>query len=145
NNYGPCQFPEKLIPLIILNALEGKPLPIYGDGKNERDWLYVDDHVRALVLALERGGVGETYVIGGREPRQNIEVVERVCKVLDAVLPRKRSYLELITFVSDRPGHDRRYAIDFTKIETDLGWRPEETFETGIEKTVRWYLENEAW
>lgn len=145
NNYGPYQFPEKLIPLIILNALERKPLPIYGDGKYERDWLYVDDHVKALVLALERGRVGETYVIGGRAPRQNIEVVLRICEVLDRLVPRERSYCELITFVKDRPGHDRRYAIDPTKIETELGWRQEGTFETGIEKTVRWYLENEAW
>lgn len=145
NNYGPYQFPEKLIPLTILNALEGKSLTIYGDGKNDRDWLYVDDHVRALVLALERGRVGETYVIGGREPRQNIDVVQRVCEILDRLRPRKCSYRELITFVKDRPGHDRRYAIDPSKIETELGWRPEETFETGLEKTVHWYLENEDW
>lgn len=145
NNYGPFQFPEKLVPLTILNALEGKPLPIYGDGKNERDWLYVDDHAKALVLTLERGRAGETYVIGGRAPRQNIEVVQRICEILDRLVPRTGSYAKLITFMADRPGHDRRYAIDPIKIETELGWRPDEAFETGLEKTVRWYLANESW
>ncbi len=145
NNYGPYHFPEKLIPLIILNALEEKSLPVYGDGRQERDWLFVGDHVRALVLALQKGRPGETYIVGGRAPMQNIAVVERVCDILDdlrlAVRPRRR----LIEFVPDRPGHDRRYAIDPVKIENELGWRPLETFATGIEKTVRWYLESEHW
>ncbi len=145
NNYGPYQFPEKLIPLVLINALEGKPLPVYGDGLNERDWLFVDDHVRALALALERGRVGETYTIGGRALRTNIEVVEKVCAALDRLRPAARPRRELIAFVADRPGHDRRYAIDPTKIERELGWRADETFESGIERTVRWYLDNESW
>jgi dTDP-glucose 4,6-dehydratase len=145
NNYGPYHFPEKLIPLVLLNALEGKPLPVYGDGKNERDWLYVDDHVQALALVAERGRVGETYVIGGRAPRQNIEVVERLCDIIDRLVPGSASRRDLITFVADRPGHDRRYAIDSARIEAELGWRAQETFESGLEKTVRWYLTNEAW
>ena len=145
NNYGPYHFPEKLIPLVLLNALEGRPLPVYGDGRNERDWLYVDDHVRALTLVAEKGRVGETYIIGARAPRQNIEIVQRICDVLDQLAPRARPHRELISFVKDRPGHDRRYAIDPSKIETELGWQPEETMESGLEKTVRWYLENEAW
>lgn len=147
NNYGPYHFPEKLIPLVLLNALEGKPLPVYGDGKQERDWLYVDDHVKAIVRVLEKGRIGETYIVGGQAPRQNIEVVQRLCDILDRLRPRtgqppRRS---LITYVADRPGHDRRYAINCTKIEKVLGWRAEETFETGLEKTVRWYLDNATW
>lgn len=145
NNYGPYQFPEKLIPHMLINALEGVPLPVYGDGLHQRDWLFVEDHVRGLVLALERGRVGEIYAIGGRAPRTNIEVVETLCATLDRLRPAARPYRELITFVADRPGHDRRYAIDPTKIETELGWRAEETFESGIERTVRWYLDNERW
>lgn len=145
NNYGPYHFPEKLIPLIILNALEGRPLPVYGDGRQERDWLYVDDHVRALVLALEKGKVGETYIVGGRAPMQNIEVVERICDLLDEARPGTSPRRDLITFVADRPGHDRRYAIDPSKIEGQLGWRAEENFASGIAKTVDWYLDNEAW
>lgn len=145
NNYGPYQFPEKLIPHMLISALEGVPLPLYGDGLHQRDWLFVEDHVRGLVLALERGHVGETYVIGGRAPRTNIEVVETLCATLDRLRPAARPYRELITFVADRPGHDRRYAIDPTKIETELGWRADETFESGIDRTVRWYLDNERW
>jgi dTDP-glucose 4,6-dehydratase len=150
NNYGPYHFPEKLIPLVLLNALEGKPLPVYGDGRQERDWLYVDDHVRAITLVLERGRVGETYIVGGRAPRRNLEVVERLCDILDGLRPTPASTngaprRSLITFVKDRPGHDQRYAIDPTKIETELGWRAQETFATGLEKTVQWYLDNEAW
>ncbi len=145
NNYGPYHFPEKLIPLIILNALEGKSLPVYGDGRQERDWLFVDDHVRALVLALEKGRTGQTYIVGGRAPMQNLEVVERICEILDGLRPMGEPRQRLIEFVPDRPGHDRRYAIDPVKIESELGWRPLETFATGIEKTVRWYLESEHW
>ena len=145
NNYGPYHFPEKLIPLVLLNALEGKPLPVYGDGRQERDWLFVDDHVRAIALVLEKGRVGETYIVGGRAPRANIEVVERLCDIIDELRPVDQPRRNLITFVKDRPGHDRRYAIDPTKIETELGWRAQETFESGMEKTVRWDLENEAW
>ncbi len=145
NNYGPYHFPEKLIPLVLLNALEGKPLPIYGDGRQIRDWLYVDDHVSALTLAVERGRVGETYNVGGRAPMENITIVEHICDLLDRLRPAAKPRRELMTFVADRPGHDRRYAIDPTKIETELGWRSKETFGSGIEKTVRWYLENEAW
>ena len=145
NNYGPCHFPEKLIPLVLLNALEAKPLPVYGDGKQERDWLYVDDHARALTLAVERGRVGQTYNVGGRAPMHNLAVVERICDLLDRLRPIGIKRRSLITFVADRPGHDRRYAIDPSKIETELGWRAQETFDTGIEKTVQWYLDNEAW
>lgn len=145
NNYGPFHFPEKLIPLVILNALEGKPLPVYGKGENIRDWLYVDDHARALFLALTRGQPGETYNIGGRNERRNIDVVHRICAALDRLHPAGAPHDRLITFVADRPGHDRRYAIDATKIETELGWRAEETFESGIDKTVAWYLANEWW
>ena len=145
NNYGACQFPEKLIPLTILNALEEKPLPVYGDGRQVRDWLHVDDHVRALVCVLERGRVGETYLVGGRAPTENIDVVERVCELIDVFRPAAAPRRRLITFVADRPGHDRRYAIDPTKIETELGWRAEETFGTGLAKTVQWYLANESW
>ena len=145
NNYGPYHFPEKLIPLVILNALDGKPLPVYGDGRQERDWLYVDDHARAIALVLERGRIGQTYNVGGRAPMQNLDVVERICDILDKFRPGKVPRRSLITFVKDRPGHDRRYAIDPTKIETELSWRSQETFATGIEKTIRWYLDNEHW
>lgn len=145
NNYGPYHFPEKLIPLILLNALEGKPLPVYGDGRQVRDWLYVDDHVKALTLVVERGQVGETYNVGGRAPMENIAVVTEICDILDELRPGPRPRRELITYVPDRPGHDRRYAIDPSKIESELGWRAEETFATGIAATVKWYLDNEAW
>jgi dTDP-glucose 4,6-dehydratase len=145
NNYGPYHFPEKLIPLVLLNALEGKPLPVYGDGRQVRDWLYVDDHVRALTLVVEKGRVGETYNIGGRAPMENIAVVEEICDVLDTLRPARGSRRDLITYVTDRPGHDRRYAIDPSKIETELGWRAEQTFGTGIAATVAWYLDNEWW
>jgi dTDP-glucose 4,6-dehydratase len=145
NNYGPFHFPEKLIPLVILNAMHGKPLPVYGTGANIRDWLYVEDHARALHLVLMRGRLGEKYNIGGRNERRNIDVVERICACLDAMAPRETPYRDLITFVADRPGHDQRYAIDASKLESELGWHAAETFETGIEKTVRWYLENEWW
>jgi len=155
NNYGPYQFPEKLIPLTLLNALEGKPLPIYGDGLNIRDWLYVEDHCAGILLVLERGRLGEKYNIGGRNERTNLEVVDRICDALEAIVPAVqnpalaarglRTYHELKTFVSDRPGHDRRYAIDATKIHTELGWEPSHAFESGIQHTVRWYLENRAW
>jgi dTDP-glucose 4,6-dehydratase len=146
NNYGPFQFPEKLIPLLILNAQQGKPLPVYGDGKNVRDWLYVEDHCEAIAAVLARGKPGETYNIGGSNEKPNIEIVHRVCDLLDEVSPAKGgSRRELITFVKDRPGHDRRYAIDARKIERELQWKPKETFDTGLRKTVRWYLENEAW
>ncbi len=145
NNYGPFQFPEKLIPLMILNARDGKALPVYGDGKNVRDWLYVEDHCTAIVIVLRMGKPGETYNIGGWNEKQNLEIVETICNFVDEFAPRPGSRRELITFVKDRPGHDRRYAMDARKIERELGWRPKETFETGIRKTVRWYLENEAW
>jgi dTDP-glucose 4,6-dehydratase len=145
NNYGPYHFPEKLIPLVILNALHGKPLPVYGKGENIRDWLYVEDHARALALIVERGRIGEKYNVGGRNERRNIDVVERICAILDRLRPRGEPHAGLITFVTDRPGHDQRYAIDAGKLETELGWRAEETFDTGIEKTVRWYLDNEWW
>jgi dTDP-glucose 4,6-dehydratase len=146
NNYGRFQFPEKLIPLIILNARAGKPLPVYGDGQNVRDWLYVDDHCEAIAIVLARGRIGDTYNIGGGNEKRNIEIVEIVCDIVDEIAgPREAPRRELITFVKDRPGHDRRYAMDASKIERDLGWRPRETFKTGISKTVRWYLENEDW
>jgi dTDP-glucose 4,6-dehydratase len=145
NNYGPYHFPEKLIPLTILNALAGERLPVYGKGENIRDWLYVEDHARALDLIAERGRVGETYNVGGRNERRNIDVVRRICAVLDELAPSNRPRDELIEFVTDRPGHDARYAIDATRLETELGWRAEENFDTGIEKTVRWYLENDWW
>ena len=149
NNYGPYQFPEKLIPLIILNALEAKNLPIYGDGKQIRDWLYVDDHARALLHVALTGEIGETYNIGGHNEMQNIEVVRTVCSILDELVPSKidgiKQYKELIIYVGDRAGHDIRYAIDATKIENELGWTPDETFETGIRKTVQWYLDNNIW
>ncbi len=145
NNYGPYHFPEKLIPLMILNALEGKELPIYGSGLNIRDWLYVEDHVRGLFTVASRGRVGEKYNIGGRNERTNLEVVTRICKILDDVAPRENPHSDLIRHVADRPGHDARYAIDATKLEEELGWRAQESFETGVEKTVRWFVDNEAW
>lgn len=147
NNYGPYQFPEKLIPLMILNALAGRPLPIYGTGENVRDWLYVEDHARALRLVFEHGRVGETYCIGGHNEKTNLEVVDALCALLDRLRPRADgvSYASLKTFVADRPGHDRRYAIDATKIARELGWRPQESFLSGLEKTVRWYLDNSEW
>lgn len=145
NNYGPYHFPEKLIPLVSLNALEGKPLPVYGKGDNIRDWLFVEDHARALALIAAKGRPGETYNVGGRNERTNLQVVEAICDTLDRLVPTDRPRRELITFVADRPGHDLRYAIDATKLETELGWRAQENFETGLEKTIRWYLENEDW
>jgi dTDP-glucose 4,6-dehydratase len=146
NNYGPYHFPEKLIPLMILNALDGKPLPVYGDGLNIRDWLYVRDHCEAIRQVLARGRVGETYNVGGKNEIRNIDVVTTVCRKLDALRPRASGrYEDLITYVKDRPGHDRRYAIDPSKIEREIGWQPAETFASGIEKTVRWYLENAEW
>lgn len=148
NNYGPFHFPEKLIPLIILNALEGKKLPVYGDGKQVRDWLFVEDHARALYAVATKGQVGETYNIGGFNEKQNIEVVKTICAILDEKRPNKmglKSYSDLITYVTDRPGHDHRYAIDASKINKDLGWMPLETFETGLKKTVEWFLDNEGW
>ncbi len=151
NNYGPFHFPEKLIPLVILNALAGKPLPVYGKGNQIRDWLYVEDHARALYKVVTEGMVGETYNIGGHNEKQNIDVVKTICAILEELAPIKKStlniqsYESLITFVKDRPGHDLRYAIDASKIERELGWKPEETFETGLRKTVQWYLDNKAW
>ncbi|MDQ8030987.1 MAG: dTDP-glucose 4,6-dehydratase [Bordetella sp.] len=146
NNYGPYHFPEKLIPLMILNALEGKPLPIYGKGDQIRDWLYVEDHARALVTVLTAGAVGQTYNIGGHNEKRNLDVVHALCDQLQALRPRAEGhYRDLITYVQDRPGHDRRYAIDAGKIERELGWRPRETFETGLQKTVQWYLDNSGW
>lgn len=147
NNYGPYHFPEKLIPLVILNAVQGKPLPIYGDGQQIRDWLYVKDHCAAIRTVLASGRVGETYNVGGWNEKPNLEVVKTICGILDELRPRadRRSYAEQITFVRDRPGHDRRYAIDARKIERELGWKPAETFESGIRKTVAWYLENTQW
>lgn len=147
NNYGPYHFPEKLIPLVILNALDAKPLPVYGNGRQIRDWLFVEDHARALYKVVTEGVVGETYNIGGHNEKQNIEVVKTICKILDELKPQAngQAYASLITFVKDRPGHDLRYAIDATKIQNELGWTPTETFETGIRKTVEWYLNNLDW
>jgi dTDP-glucose 4,6-dehydratase len=146
NNYGPYHFPEKLIPHMVINALHGRPLPVYGDGSNIRDWLFVEDHARALALVLARGRIGETYNIGGRNERTNLTVVRTICDLLDRHAPNGTgSHHDLIRFVTDRPGHDKRYAIDATKLESELGWRAEETFETGIEKTVGWYLANRPW
>ncbi|WP_030071904.1 dTDP-glucose 4,6-dehydratase [Halomonas alkaliantarctica] len=145
NNYGPYHFPEKLIPLMILNALAGKPLPVYGNGQQIRDWLYVEDHARALIKVATEGGIGETYNIGGHNEKANLTVVETLCDLLQELVPQEQSYRDLITFVTDRPGHDVRYAIDASKIERELGWTPEETFETGLRKTVQWYLANETW
>ncbi len=149
NNYGPFHFPEKLIPLMILNALSGKPLPVYGDGKQIRDWLFVEDHARALVKVATTGKIGETYNIGGHNEKTNIEVVKTLCQLLEELAPNKPAgiehYEDLITYVKDRPGHDVRYAIDASKIERELGWKPQETFETGLRKTVQWYLSNQPW
>ncbi|MCA3692977.1 dTDP-glucose 4,6-dehydratase [Aquidulcibacter sp.] len=146
NNYGPYQFPEKLIPLMILKALAWEALPVYGDGSNVRDWLYVGDHARALTLIANQGNVGETYNVGGRNERTNMQVVHTLCDLLDSMAPHSNgSYRQLITFVADRPGHDQRYAIDATKLETELNWRAEENFETGMKKTVQWYLDNQSW
>jgi len=155
NNYGPYQFPEKLIPLILLNAVEGKPLPIYGDGKNVRDWLYVEDHCAGILLVLQQGRLGEKYNIGGHNERPNIEIVDRICAVLEDLLPARDNpalrdkgvgaYTGLKTFVTDRPGHDRRYAIDATKIRRELGWEARHDFESGIRKTVQWYLDHRDW
>lgn len=145
NNYGPRQFPEKLIPLVFINALGGAPLPVYGDGSNIRDWLYVDDHARALFLIMNKGRLGEKYNVGGRNERTNLQVVHRICDLVDTMRPGDRSRREQITYVTDRPGHDHRYAIDATKLEKELGWRAQEDFESGMEKTIRWYLDNEKW
>jgi len=149
NNYGPYHFPEKLIPHVILNALSGKALPVYGDGSQIRDWLYVEDHARALVKVATEGHVGETYNIGGHNEKRNIDVVKTICALLEELVPTKpqgvKAYEDLITYVKDRPGHDVRYAIDASKIALDLGWKPEETFETGMRKTVQWYLDNQDW
>lgn len=145
NNYGPFHFPEKLIPLIILNALDKKPLPVYGNGVNIRDWLYVDDHARALWLIAQEGRPGEKYNVGGRNERRNIDVVKQICAILDELRPGGFPYAELINYVTDRPGHDVRYAIDATKLETELGWKAQENFETGIRKTIEWYLKNGWW
>lgn len=146
NNYGPHQFPEKLIPVTILNALAGKPLPVYGDGENIRDWLFVEDHADALLLVLERGEIGRSYNIGGENERANLDLVKTICGILDRLRPRDAgAYAELITFVADRPGHDARYAIDPARIRSELGWRPSVTVEEGLERTVRWYLDNESW
>ena len=145
NNYGPYHFPEKLIPLVILNCLEGKPLPVYGTGENVRDWLYVEDHARALWTVMTRGRIGETYNIGGEAERTNISVVRDICDLIDEFAPAEKPRRELIAFVADRPGHDARYAMDISKISAELGWRPRETFETGLRKTVRWYLDNRPW
>ena len=145
NNYGPYHFPEKLIPVVILNALAGKPLPIYGKGENIRDWLYVEDHADALLLVLEKGALGRSYNIGGENERSNLELVQTICTILDKLRPGDAPYADLITFVTDRPGHDARYAIDPTRIREELGWRPSVTVEEGLERTVRWYLDNEDW
>ncbi len=145
NNYGPFHFPEKLIPLVILNALHGQPLPVYGNGANIRDWLYVEDHARALDVIAERGRIGETYNVGGRNERRNIDVVKRICSLMDDLRPSGKPHESLIQYVTDRPGHDARYAIDATKLETELGWKAQENFDSGIEKTVCWYIDNEWW
>jgi dTDP-glucose 4,6-dehydratase len=145
NNYGPCQFPEKLIPLTILNALEGKPLPIYGSGSNIRDWLYVEDHARGLIALLERGRCGEKYNFGGDSERTNLSVVELICDILDRIAPEHRSRRSLINFVADRPGHDLRYAIDASKAQGEFGWKPLQSFEAGLERTILWYLQNREW
>ncbi|MCT4557734.1 MAG: dTDP-glucose 4,6-dehydratase [Pelagimonas sp.] len=145
NNYGPFHFPEKLIPVVILNALAGQPIPIYGDGSNVRDWLYVEDHADALLLVLQKGGLGRSYNIGGENERSNLELVHTICEILDRLQPADRPYADLITFVTDRPGHDARYAIDPTRLRDELGWRPSVTVEQGLEKTVQWYLDNRDW
>jgi len=147
NNYGPYQFPEKLIPLMIIKCLANEPLPVYGDGSNIRDWLYVDDHVRAMLAVVEGGNVGDSYMVGGKCERTNLQIVQTICDTLDKIHPRKdgQSYRRQISFVTDRPGHDFRYAIDASKLEKELGWTPSETFESGLEKTIRWYLSNQQW
>jgi len=145
NNYGPYHFPEKLIPLVILKALDGSSLPVYGKGNQIRDWLYVEDHARALVITAIRGKIGETYNIGGHNEKQNIEVVQTICHILDELKPKSTAYQKQISYVTDRPGHDMRYAIDASKIQRELGWQPQETFESGIKKTVEWYLNNQLW
>ena len=145
NNYGPCQFPEKLIPLMILNALEGKPLPVYGKGDNVRDWIHVDDHADGLITVATKGVPGKTYLLGGEAERRNIDVVRAICAIMDRLVPAGAPHARLITYVTDRPGHDFRYAIDCRRIGRELGWRPRETFESGLEKTVRWYLDNRPW
>jgi dTDP-glucose 4,6-dehydratase len=145
NNYGPLQFPEKLIPLVVQNALKGLPLPVYGDGLNVRDWLYVEDHCDGIRTVLERGVPGQTYNIGGRQEMSNLEVVRQICATLDDLKPAGKPYASLITFVKDRPGHDRRYAMDIAKIERELGWQPRETFAGGLRKTIQWYLDNPEW
>jgi dTDP-glucose 4,6-dehydratase len=145
NNYGPFQFPEKLIPLMIHNALSGKPLPLYGDGLNVRDWLYVEDHCEAILAVLDRGRIGETYNIGGLNQQTNCEVIAQICEMLDCLHPTGAPHDRLIQFVTDRPGHDRRYAIDCAKIQSELGWQPRESFPTGLEKTIRWYIEHDDW
>ena len=145
NNYGPFHLPEKLIPLIIIKALEGKPLPVYGQGSNVRDWLYVDDHARALHLIVEKGQVGQKYNVGGRNERRNIEVVKQICSILDVIRPDHAPHADLISYVPDRPGHDARYAIDASRLEQELGWKARETFDSGIRKTITWYIENEWW
>jgi dTDP-glucose 4,6-dehydratase len=145
NNYGPFHFPDKLIPVVILNALQGKPIPVYGAGENVRDWLYVEDHADALLLVLEQGRVGRSYNIGGENERRNIDLVRTICAILDAKRPKATPYADQISFVTDRPGHDARYAIDPTRIREELGWRPSVTVEEGLERTVEWYLNNEAW
>ncbi|WP_125717054.1 dTDP-glucose 4,6-dehydratase [Pseudoalteromonas rubra] len=145
NNYGPYHFPEKLIPLVILNALDGKPLPVYGKGDQIRDWLFVEDHAKALYKVVTQGRIGETYNIGGHNEKRNIEVVSAICKILDELKPKQNKYSEQITFVADRPGHDRRYAIDSSKMQRELNWVPEESFESGLRKTVQWYLDNTQW
>lgn len=149
NNYGPYHFPEKLVPLMILNAIEGKPLPVYGDGSQIRDWLYVEDHAKALYEVVSKGAIGETYNIGGYNEKKNLEVVQAICELLEELHPKKplglKKYTDLIKYVTDRPGHDTRYAIDATKISQELGWKPEETFESGMRKTVEWYLSNSEW
>ena len=145
NNYGPCQFPEKLIPVVILNAISEKPIPVYGTGGNVRDWLFVDDHADALLTVLQQGKSGQTYCIGGEAERSNLQLVHRLCEILDELRPRSRPYSDLITFVKDRPGHDFRYAIDTTKIQRELNWRPATDIDQGLKQTVQWYLDNEAW
>ena len=146
NNFGPYHFPEKLIPLTILRAISGRNLPIYGSGENIRDWLYVDDHARAIQTVFQKGKIGQTYAVGGNSERRNIDVVKKICEILDRIIPMKgQHYEDQISYVDDRPGHDFRYAIDCSKIKRDLGWEPKETFDTGLEKTIRWYINNEAW
>jgi dTDP-glucose 4,6-dehydratase len=145
NNYGPFHFPEKLVPVVILNALAGRPIPVYGAGQNVRDWLYVEDHADALLLVLQKGALGRSYNIGGENERRNIDLVRTICAVLDVKRPKATLYAEQISFVTDRPGHDARYAIDPTRIRDELGWRPSVTVEEGLELTVQWYLDNEAW